>query len=288
MALVNWTATLLVAPHQLPRMDYSEGLAVARSHAGRGAVDAWQRGWGGKPRRSAGSAFPWPIAGRISSSRCFTDFLDAAQQTFASGYGLARIGAGLQIAALANVKYADASGEDHFFLLHRPRQWNERERAWIGRERKRGKLADLNALLRKGDMSAFALIEGDTGVLGNVRYVITLDTDTQLPRDAGWRSSSSGTLAHPLNRARWDESSGRVDSGYGILQPRIWREPFRARSVRCLHAGSVANLVSIPTRKPSPTCTRTCSAKARSSAKACTTSRHSSVHWADVFRTTRS
>ena len=147
-----------------------------------------------------------------------TDFLDAAQQAMPSDQELLEL-ARQRIAEL-NATYADpAGGEDRFFLLHRPRAWNARERAWMGRERKRGKLADLNAMLRTGDASAFSVVEGDTQPLGNVRYVITLDTDTQLPRDAALEFVA--TLAHPLNRARWDESSGRVVSGYGILQPRV-------------------------------------------------------------------
>src|SRR5690606_19510405 len=88
-----------------------------------------------------------------------------------------------------NAKYpSEASGGEHntFFLLHRPRCWNPQEGVWMGHERKRGKLAELNALIRgaPGAAERFSLIVGDTSLLGNVRYVITLDTDTQLPRGA--------------------------------------------------------------------------------------------------------
>ena len=55
----------------------------------------------------------------------------------------------------------------------------------MGRERKRGKLSDLNALLRGGSLSAFSLIVGrNPSSLTKMKYVITLDTDTVLPRDA--------------------------------------------------------------------------------------------------------
>jgi len=77
-----------------------------------------------------------------------------------------------------NEKYGSVKG-DAFFLFHRPRRWNPRERIWMGYERKRGKLAALNALLRGGSREPFSCIVGDTGVLSNVKYVITLDTDTQ-------------------------------------------------------------------------------------------------------------
>ena len=117
-----------------------------------------------------------------------------------------------------NEKYKGASG-DAFFLFHRPRRWNPRERLWMGYERKRGKLADLNSFLRGGSRDRFSLVVGETAVLGNVKYVITLDTDTQLPRDSAWQFV--GAMAHPLNRARYDETKQRVLEGYGILQPRV-------------------------------------------------------------------
>ena len=84
-----------------------------------------------------------------------------------------------------NEKYA-AVRTDIFFLFHRARRWNAQEGVWMGYERKRGKLADLNATLR-GAAGRFAAIVGSTAILPGVRYVITLDTDTQLPRDAARR-----------------------------------------------------------------------------------------------------
>src|SRR2546421_7767786 len=91
----------------------------------------------------------------------------------------------------------------------------------MGYERKRGKLADLNALLRTpgNKTDCFSLVVGQTGILSQVKYVITLDTDTQLPRDAARRLV--GTIAHPLNRARYDKARQRVSEGYAILQPRV-------------------------------------------------------------------
>jgi cyclic beta-1,2-glucan synthetase len=76
----------------------------------------------------------------------------------------------------------------------------------MGYERKRGKLADLNALLRGGAQDAFSLIVGDSTALLDVKYVITLDTDTQLPRDAA--RQFVGAMAHPLNQALYDPEKG--------------------------------------------------------------------------------
>src|SRR2546422_1142196 len=89
----------------------------------------------------------------------------------------------------------------------------------MGHERKRGKLADLNFLLRSGSTDRFLLVVGGTGILSTVKFVITLDTDTQLPRDAA--RQLVGAMAHPLNRARYDAGRKRVAEGYGILQPRV-------------------------------------------------------------------
>ena len=105
-----------------------------------------------------------------------------------------------------NEKYKEERS-DIFFLFHRARRWNPRERVWIGYERKRGKLADLNALLRGRGADRFALIVGETAALNEVKYVITLDTDTQLPRDAA--RQLAGTMAHPLNRPCFDEKTPR-------------------------------------------------------------------------------
>ena len=89
----------------------------------------------------------------------------------------------------------------------------------MGWERKRGKLEELNRLLRGEGADRFSTIVGDLAVLSNIRYVITLDTDTQLPRDTA--RQLVGAMAHPLNRPRYDEQRGCVVEGYGILQPRI-------------------------------------------------------------------
>ncbi len=139
--------------------------------------------------------------------------------------GLARAG----IEALNDTYREDRPGI--FYLFHRPRVWNPYDRVWMGYERKRGKLEQFNALLLEarsgeapstriagGAASAFSDIVGDRSVLGSIRYVITLDTDTQLPRDAAY--TLVGNMAHPLNRPLYDAKKGRVVEGYAILQPR--------------------------------------------------------------------
>ncbi len=116
-----------------------------------------------------------------------------------------------------NQKYA-VSHEKPFFLFHRHPEFNPSENVWMGWERKRGKLLDLNKLLR-GAGDKFPVKVGDLSALPQIRFVITLDCDTQLPKDTAHRLI--GTLAHPLNRAIVDPVTNTVVSGYGILQPRV-------------------------------------------------------------------
>ena len=116
-----------------------------------------------------------------------------------------------------NERYA-AKDEGSFFHLHRHRVYNPRERGWMGWERKRGKLLDLNQFLR-GHFDSFPVKIGDLPVLSKVRFVITLDSDTELPRGSAHRMV--GALAHPLNQAIIDPARNIVVAGYGILQPRV-------------------------------------------------------------------
>jgi cyclic beta-1,2-glucan synthetase len=145
-----------------------------------------------------------------------SDFADAAAETLPQDAGIldaARAG----IEAL-NRKHGNGR-PDRFFLFHRLRQWNESEGLWMGWERKRGKLEEFNRLLRGATDTSFVVQVGDLSILPTVRYCITLDTDTRLPRDVA--RQLIGIIIHPLNRATFDARLGRVVEGYGILQPRI-------------------------------------------------------------------
>jgi cyclic beta-1,2-glucan synthetase len=116
-----------------------------------------------------------------------------------------------------NRRYGPAPAGPRFLLLHRRRVWSESQARWIGWERKRGKLHELNRLLRGATDTTFIDLSAATPPPKNVRYVITLDSDTRLPRDTVRRLI--GKMAHPLNRPRLD--SGMIVEGYGVLQPRV-------------------------------------------------------------------
>ena len=142
-----------------------------------------------------------------------TDFADAGAATLPTDDELlAHVCAGVD-------RLNERHGRGRFFLFHRERRWNAADGKWMGWERKRGKLEEFNRILRGASDTSFAVTHGDVSVLPSVRYVITLDADTQLPMDAA--SRLVGTLAHPLNRPRFDASVGRVTEGYGVLQPSV-------------------------------------------------------------------
>ncbi len=125
------------------------------------------------------------------------------------------------IAAL-NAKHGKGGAGPFHLLLREPR-WNAAERRFMGWERKRGKLEELNRMLRGDRGTSYVRHVGDPAGLAGIRYVITLDADTQLPIGAAQRMI--GALAHPLNRAVVDPETGRVVAGYTIVQPRIETSP---------------------------------------------------------------
>ncbi|WP_409574974.1 GH36-type glycosyl hydrolase domain-containing protein [Sulfuritalea sp.] len=226
LALANWLATLVVQPKPLPRMDFSKGIpAASRTLV---VVPTMLTS------KSNIENLIEALEVRFLANRderlhfgLLTDYGDARQETLPEDELL------LQQAQTGilelNEKYVGAgprTRDDIFFLFHRPRCWNPVAGLWMGYERKRGKLAALNALLRggaggqcEGAMDAFSLVVGDTAILAGVKYVITLDTDTTLPRDAA--RQFVGAMAHPLNRPAYDEEQGRICTGYGILQPSV-------------------------------------------------------------------
>jgi len=214
VALVNLAVTLLLPPRALPRLDFSQGIPdVHRSMV----VVPTLLG----SRREVDSlieALEIRYLGNRDPNLYFallTDFPDAPEQT------LPHDAAVLAYARAAVEALNETYRDDRpcvFYLFHRPRLWNPFERVWMGYERKRGKLEQFNARLRGEAHGAFSDIIGDQSILASIQYVITLDTDTQLPRDAA--HTLVGTLAHPLNRPVYDAARGRIIEGYAILQPR--------------------------------------------------------------------
>lgn len=152
-----------------------------------------------------------------------TDFSDAPQEHMPDDERLiARAREGIEA---LNRRHGDDPGGP-FYLFHRCRQWNPAEGQWMGWERKRGKLVEFNRLLLGEEETSYIVRVGDLDLLPPIRYVITLDADTILPRAAAQRLV--GTLAHPLNHAEFDAAGERVVAGYTVLQPRVELTPTSA------------------------------------------------------------
>jgi cellobiose phosphorylase len=215
VALMNWLSTLLVNPCLLPRLDFSAGIpADCRTMV---VVPTMLTSVAGVDRLIETLEIHH-LANRDEHLHfgLLTDFRDApAEAQPGDGTLIQRARAGIES---LNNKYSSAD-RNFFSLFHRPRRWNAGENLWMGFERKRGKLMEFNALLRGGAQGCFSEIAGETAILPEIKFVITLDTDTQLPREAA--RQLVGTMAHPLNRPVFDTARGTVREGYSILQPRV-------------------------------------------------------------------
>ncbi|HJQ99793.1 MAG TPA: hypothetical protein VJ826_15870, partial [Candidatus Polarisedimenticolaceae bacterium] len=215
LSIVNLVVTWIVPPQGLPRLDFSAG--IPPEHRTLVVVPTLL----GDPAGIAAmvEALEIRYLGNRDPNLFFallTDLHDAPERSSpADGPLLEAAREGVEA---LNAEHAP-DGRPVFYLFHRDRVWNPHERLWMGYERKRGKLEQLNAYLRGRATDAFSVVIGDRSILPTIRYVITLDTDTQLPRDAARKLI--GNLAHPLNRPVYDAGKGRVVRGYGVLQPRV-------------------------------------------------------------------
>jgi cyclic beta-1,2-glucan synthetase len=215
VSLVNWLSTILARPCLLPRMDFSKGIpGEAKSLV---VIPTLISSISGIDDLAEALEVRF-ISNRDANLHfgLLTDFKDAVSEHLPEDeiilQALKR-----KIVDL-NKKYQRTS-DDTFFLFHRPRRWNNYDKIWMGYERKRGKLGELNALLRgKGD-DFFSEVVANYSCFKDIKYIITLDTDTQLPRDAAWKMIA--TMAHPLNHPFFNKKKKRITEGYTILQPRV-------------------------------------------------------------------
>ncbi len=215
ITLLNWITTILVRPRVLPRMDFSEGIPEEF----RTLVVIPSMFNDSKELEELVENLEVRFLANRDPNIHFallTDFKDAQTENRPGEQEL--LHEALAGIVALNERYGKLKNEI-FFLFHRPRKYNAKDRVWMGYERKRGKLAEMNALLRGHGRENFSLIVGEPELYEKVKYVITLDTDTQLPRDAGWKIT--GTMAHPMNQPYYNEKKQRVTEGYGILQPRV-------------------------------------------------------------------
>jgi cyclic beta-1,2-glucan synthetase len=220
--LVNWLVTHTVSPQQWPRLNFQEEgipaecrtmIVVPALLTDAGAVESLLQQLELHFLRNTDANLRFAL---------LSDFTDAPEEHMPDD------GALLEQATASirelNKKYGRQTAGP-FYLFHRKREWNPAEECYMGWERKRGKLVEFNRLLGGGETSYDVQI-GDLDVLPEIKYVITLDADTVLPRDGARRLVAA--LAHPLNRAEFDLQSGAVVAGYTVLQPRVEIRPTSA------------------------------------------------------------
>ncbi len=211
VSLVNWLVTMLMRPRVLPKLDFSEGVppqcrtmvVIPAMLTHTDEIDSLfsqlELHYLRNPDPQLGFAL-------------LTDFADAPDVEMPSDQAL------LEQAQARLLSLNERYHTTPFYLFHRHRLWNEVQGVWMGRERKRGKLEEFNQLIRGREDTSFVVQKGEMAFLSQVKYVITLDADSILPRSAAARLI--GTLAHPLNQAQFDPQSQKVTAGYTVLQPR--------------------------------------------------------------------
>jgi cyclic beta-1,2-glucan synthetase len=220
--LVNWLITLLAPVQQLPKMDFQSGIPdtyctmvvipsmLSSSSDVDSLIEQLELHFLSNPDHNLYFAL-------------LTDFTDAPQMEMPNDMALIeKAKAGIQDL----IERYPSWDQGRFSLFHRQRTWNPSENRWMGWERKRGKLAEFNRLIRGDQKTNYTVIYGAPENLGQIRYVITLDVDTLLPDGSARRLV--GTLAHPLNQAYFDPKSKALLSGYTILQPRVEIKPTSA------------------------------------------------------------
>ncbi|HEX7880578.1 MAG TPA: glucoamylase family protein, partial [Candidatus Eisenbacteria bacterium] len=213
--IVQWLVPLVARPHRLPRLDLEsgvpeEGRTMVIVPTLLTSVEGVRHLLDNLEVQALANDDP-----RIHFA-LVTDFADAPSGEMPDDPVILE-------AARAGIRELNArhgpARTDQFHLLHRGRRWNPIEKVWMGWERKRGKIEEFNRYIRGDSTTGFEVHVGDPTVLSKVRYCITLDSDTRLPR--GVARQLIGIALHPLHRPVFDPKSGRVASGYGILQPRV-------------------------------------------------------------------
>jgi cyclic beta-1,2-glucan synthetase len=239
---INWLVVSIIPPRTLPKYDFSSG--VPPEHKSMVVIPALL----GTEKdvlfltRQIENHFVANSDPNISFA-LLTDFADAPEKEMPQDADL--ISRAQTILEELNRKYGSKEYRP-FYLFHRERMWNPSEECWMGWERKRGKLEEFNELLRGDTSTTYKIQYGDLDVLPSIRYVITLDADTLLPRESA--SRLIGTIAHPLNRAEFEPDSGEIKAGYTVLQPRAQVRPAVVNQSIFTRAYSGDSIIDLYTR----------------------------------------
>ncbi len=226
VGMVNHVITLLLPPRKLARLDYRQGIPAE------GASFVVVPSMLVRPDSAANLLERLEITYLANPDpnlrfALLTDFADADEEHRPEDDSYIR--GALDRIKVLNDRYA-GGGADRFLLFHRRRTWNPVQGRWMGWERKRGKLSEFNRLVRGDRTTNYVVQSVDPATQPHLRYVITLDADTILPRETAKRLV--GTMAHPLNAPRFDPAKKRVVEGHGVLQPRVSYHLFAATRSR--------------------------------------------------------
>ncbi len=278
VALVNTLVSRLATPRALPKMDLSEGILPA----GQTLVVVPTLITSAQTVEHLVEALEVRFLGNRDTHVVFgllTDLADASQETLPEDEAL--VGLAEQRINDLNVKYGRS-----FFLFHRPRRWNPEERVWMGYERKRGKLADLNALLRGRSNGSFSRVVGDTGILQHVNVRHHARRRHAVAARRGPAACRRDDAPAQPGAVRRDQAArdGRATASCS----RAWPSASPARAGPDTRGCGRASPASIPIPASCRTSTRTCSAKARSSARGSTMSTRSTWQWEGASRRTGS
>jgi cyclic beta-1,2-glucan synthetase len=216
VTMVHWLVTRLVPPRVLPKLDFDRGIPPDWTTA---VVIPALVGSTKEAEDLLAQVEEHYLANSASSVHfaLLTDPPDAASERTPDDDAIeAALVQGIRI---LNTRHAGS----RFHVLHRHRRFNRAEGCWMGWERKRGKLEQFNRLVLGDPGGRFDVHEGRLETLRQIRFVVTVDADTRLPQGAVARLV--GALAHPLNRPKFDETTGRVRSGYTVVQPRVEISP---------------------------------------------------------------
>jgi cyclic beta-1,2-glucan synthetase len=215
IGFVQWLVGAWVPPRRLPRLDLERGVP----EEGRTMIVIPTLLTSVEGVRELVEHLEVQALGNMDPNITYAilgDFADAPSETTPGDADiLAEATAGIDC---LNRRYGPA-GRGPFYLFHRKRLLNPKEGCFMGWERKRGKIEEFNRLLRGDATTSYTTQVGDVSILASIKFVITLDRDTRLPRDAA--KSLIGIMLHPLHRPRFDARRHRVVEGFAILQPRV-------------------------------------------------------------------
>ncbi|MCM8709887.1 cyclic beta 1-2 glucan synthetase [Clostridium sp. SYSU_GA19001] len=215
ISIFNWSINHLFSPRFIPKMEFEQGIPEECSTV---VVIPTLLNNQSRVHELIADLEVYYLANQEKNIyfALLGDFKDSAKEHEENDSNIVK--AALADVKALNEKYSK-NGEEIFFFLNRYRQYNEKEGIWLGWERKRGKLMEFNALLRGDNSTSYNVISGDINTLRKAKYVITLDADTQLPRDIA--KKLIGAMSHVLNKPHIDYKNKRVLRGYGLMQPRV-------------------------------------------------------------------